>query len=557
MEQNIQVSSPSGRVVSWIDSIQLLSRPYDLAAIALLTFSLALCLWRFDSFQVGSYIDDAQYTVLAQSIVQGEGYGIVNSSDKLLQAPHPVGYPLILAPVYALFGANFAVLKTVSVLFTLASVLLICKGWNYLGLPSASLGLATAALVALSPISVAYARMIMSEPAFGFLVLLTIILTVRSVRGEYFTWHSVVLGFVWMFVASVRTVGVTVIGASVFYLLLQRRWRNIALAFAGLVVALILVVLLTDIDWHDLNGIGVYVRQAGGAAKETQGVIAWNAFSWVGEGVAQYLFVHLRDSLVPLIGGPTTANLLSRIGLGFVPWIVSVLVAVSVAAGYFLNIRRNGWLPVHFYIPMSMAILILWFGRGERFLYGLLPFLFAFLLIGGQSLIQAFVSGVGKYAPLAKFASVQVSLSVQASVLGLLLISQFIGSMRIDNSLNHVSDFRIGNTWIKERAPQDAVVLSEHPEISYLYSDRMGQRLPGDPMRIREESKREASTYLLIAPALYWYPDKTSFQYSRETVRVMNALQANTLSAELVFEDSAAMVKVYRVLPPIGQSGSN
>lgn len=531
--------------VKLLDLSRLRFGAHDLAAFVLVAFALGLYLWRFESFQVGAYIDDARYITLAQSIVQGEGYGIVDSSRGLIQATYPVGFPLVLAPVYALFGSNFVVLKTVSLLFTLASILLIIKAWKPLGLPNATMALAIAALVALAPVFVKHAGMVMSEAAFGFFVLLGLVLTVRSEGTRSANWRYFALGIVWMLAGSVRTIGITLIGASALYLVLRRRWRNLALAIAGFVFALTLVLVLTDIEMQDLNSVGEYVRQAQNVASLSRRAITISPYWWIGRGITDYLFIHFRDAMVPLIGGPTTGNLLSRIGLGFIPEFISILVLISLAAGYVLNIRKNGWLPVHFYIPMSMGILVLWFGRGERFLYGLMPFLFAFLLIGGHWLIRMVAAGVRKFPRVAKFADARFVMVAQVGVLGLLLIMQFVGSIRIADSVDHVPDFRIGNAWIKEHTSSDAIVFAEDPEIVYLYSQRTARKLPTDAKNLNAQGD---SVYVLIAPALYWYPDKDSFQYSRETLRVLDQLQTNVMPYELVFEDQSAKIKVYRVL---------
>lgn len=71
------------------------------AAIAgLLVLAAGLYLYRFDSFQVGTYMDDAQYVVLAKSLVQGPAYGLVSGPGPALPTRFPFGWPLLLAPAY-------------------------------------------------------------------------------------------------------------------------------------------------------------------------------------------------------------------------------------------------------------------------------------------------------------------------------------------------------------------------------------------------------------------------------------------------------------------------
>ena len=74
------------------------------ALVLLIAVSLGLYLWRFDSFQVGTYMDDAEYMVLSKSIAEGRDYGLINPPNEVLPTRYPFGWPLILAPVYALSG---------------------------------------------------------------------------------------------------------------------------------------------------------------------------------------------------------------------------------------------------------------------------------------------------------------------------------------------------------------------------------------------------------------------------------------------------------------------
>ncbi len=142
--------------------------------IGLVAGACALYLWRFDSFQVGTYMDDAQYVVLAESLAQGAQYGLVNQPSEVLPTRYPFGWPLLLSPIYALFGGDFQPLKMVSLLLTLGGVVVVALGWRQLGLLSPWIGIASAGLFAFSPLVVGHARMVMSEPAFLFVVLLAL-----------------------------------------------------------------------------------------------------------------------------------------------------------------------------------------------------------------------------------------------------------------------------------------------------------------------------------------------------------------------------------------------
>ena len=65
--------------------------------------------------------DNAHYIVLGMSLAQGSGFKEI-SNPEMPPAIAPVGYPLLLAPLLALFPDNYLLLKFLSVLLFLLSL---------------------------------------------------------------------------------------------------------------------------------------------------------------------------------------------------------------------------------------------------------------------------------------------------------------------------------------------------------------------------------------------------------------------------------------------------
>jgi 4-amino-4-deoxy-L-arabinose transferase-like glycosyltransferase len=89
----------------------------------------------------------------------------------------PVGYPALLAGMYALFGRNFPAIAVVHALFGAASTLLVQRIGRRV--PGRAVALISASLVAIHPALVLYSGLLLSETSFGFLLLASLWLLLR------------------------------------------------------------------------------------------------------------------------------------------------------------------------------------------------------------------------------------------------------------------------------------------------------------------------------------------------------------------------------------------
>ena len=67
----------------------------------IVALTLSLSLINYDSFQIGAYNDDANYVILARTILNSNEYGInLSGTDQsITQFQFPFGYPLLLSPL--------------------------------------------------------------------------------------------------------------------------------------------------------------------------------------------------------------------------------------------------------------------------------------------------------------------------------------------------------------------------------------------------------------------------------------------------------------------------
>jgi hypothetical protein len=150
----------------------------------------------------------------------------------------------------------------------------------------------------------------------------------------------------------------------------------------------------------------------------------------------------------------------------------------------------------HFFIPLYMLVTVAWPWRGERFLYGVLPFLYAYLLIGGLAIMRV-ASMRFKYPE--RVSKTWVSRLVVGAFV-ILLCAKFGRGTLIDGTRAHLGDLSAGAAWIQENAPSGAVVAAEQPWIAYLYTQRASVELPSNVPALRCLAARWDGVYLLIRP---------------------------------------------------------
>ncbi len=546
-----------------------------LALAALLVLAAALSLWRFDAFQLGVYGDDAQYVVLARSLVDGPVYGMI-SQPNIPASKFPFGWPLLLAPLVALSGGEYGMLKIASLLFTLANTALIVLGWPYLGGVVVArsetghsprwkmLALPVGLLYATSPLVIDHSRMVMSEPAFLFFALAGLLLTgAREATARQGLLVGLMLGVAWVMAAYTRTIGVTLVAASVAWLLLQRRYGRLLLAALSAVVFVAVLVVATPLRWGDLFQGGRYMTELVSEPAvvdehdlpedlpaENRPTETLSLTTRIAYGLRGYGKTTVRDTLVPFIGGRTVAGLLGTAGLGWLPGLASGVILLVIAAGFVVSLRASGLRPAHLYVAAYVIVTLLWMWSLPRLLYGILPFLVAFMLAG----LASVADGIASLIRRGMRRRTAFPTAFVAFVVLLLCAANIAASLRIGDSREHTPDLSAGTAWIRANTPADSIVLTAHPEATYLYADRQAIPLVSAAGSIGPGLARygvsERPAYVLLAPDLVWRDDG-ALEVSPWVSSLAVELSASP-HASLAYADSEQRVYVYAWLPSGG-----
>lgn len=431
------------------------------------------------------------YIALAQSIVHRPSYGLWYVPHPPENPQFPIGLPLLLAPLVYWFPDNFDLLRVIALGATLLNVSLLFWGWRTFApnLPR-WLGLGTAALVGLSPITVLFSHSVLSEAIFLTFGLAAIYLTERRVQQPIRAW-SIWFGLVVFGLVFVRTVGVVLFVALVAYLM-YKRGRNVfkeSIAAGLLNLALLgVIVAVTPIKPINLLPIRYAANFSGYASGETR-VPTQRDKPYVqvlGEGILLHL--NIGDYLPGSLEN-TYNNFFDRLGVPLLGIVPGVLLLALLILGGIQWFRRMGLTALSVVIPPYVAVLMVWTWRGPRLLYPIQPQLILAMVLG-VSVLSGWLAGQWKRARRdARWFSIGNSelmgnhsaeswraaarwrrLPLLAILVGVLSLAFVLVDARLASSFRATPNWRERTAWIRANAPADAIILTMHPPVDYIYS---------------------------------------------------------------------------------------
>jgi hypothetical protein len=378
--------------------------------VAACVIAAAIYLLRLDRV-AGLVVDDAWYILLARSIAQGTGYGLINSPETaMVLPPNPPGFALVLSAVFWLqpsFPDNVILLKLVSVasMFAVGFASYRYAAWRDMPRP---LALALAFAIVITPAFVFLATStVMSECLFT-LVQLTAILVLERTAATASNARAFQAGLLSGAALLIRTAGLPGPAGGVLYLLWRRRWGQAAVFTAA--------VLLCVGPWQIYSRAHAPTqaqREAhGGAHAFTYGQEFW--MRWAGSpglGTVTWrdLPGRIKDGLIDVFGrdiGGILMPTLSRtpaesgeevisVGGGQIPasmgsaagtMVASGVLSLIAAIGFVSMVRGRGVTAAEIIVPLSIGLIVSWPQWAYRFVLPLAPFIFVYVINGLRAL---------------------------------------------------------------------------------------------------------------------------------------------------------------------------
>jgi 4-amino-4-deoxy-L-arabinose transferase-like glycosyltransferase len=392
--------------------------------------------------------DFSAYIMQAVSIVEGSSaefiernaFTVEGSSYAMGPITYPWGFPLLLAPVYALFGMNLLAFKLVGLVCYLLFLTTLQLGLrHYL---SVTERMVAVAFFAFNPNLLWFGDNILSD--FPFLLFSTVALFMLDAvsKGRYW-WGQredmVVLGLVIGAAFLVRTNGILLLPVLAFALVWQSRRLLAALTAWPALLSFAMLVL----------GVMSWLPDAQSSHFNELDAVSWDS---IRRNLDYYAWL-IQDMFI-LYEYP-----------GFAAqayWVSLMLVCLGLTMGAVSS------LPLLLYALLTLGLFVVWpHLQGLRFLYPLLP---VFVLYA--------VMGLRVLAPL--LAPLRVS--HMSAVLPLLALFFWVGMeqthrqwqngqfMPVDGP--YMPDAQEVFAFIREQTPPDAVVVFQKPRVLRLMTDR-------------------------------------------------------------------------------------
>lgn len=396
--------------------------------------------------------DFASYIMQAKSIVNGNmdefirrnAFTINESSAPQGPVAYPWGFPLLLAPVFAIFGMKLIALKAVNIVFYVLFLIALFKlaRTRLTDLES----LIITALFAFNLNLLEAHDIIGSDISFLFFSTLGIFLVDKFCRQKPSWWDNVLIGAVVFIAYFIRTNGILLVVtlAMVHFIRLLSLRRNKSELLREMKPAaipyLIFGILFICTSLVFPNGETSYISH-----------FSMFTLPHLWDNVLFYLWL-IPEMFRDIPGGVLVYPfLLPFVGISF-----------------FASFRRD-W-PLHTYNLLTLALFIIWPERqGLRFIYPVLPFFFISAMLGMKWVAfhlklewQRAASAV-LYTLWGALTLVSLAASVQFGW------NSFVNNREINGPFDPVSTEMF--SFVREKTPSDSVIIFYRPRALRLLTD--------------------------------------------------------------------------------------
>jgi 4-amino-4-deoxy-L-arabinose transferase-like glycosyltransferase len=446
---------------------------------------------------VGWYGDSYQYLLHAENVVAGRPYadtGYIHNPERYM-APvaYPAGFPLILAPVIALFGMNVQAIAVLMTLVWVGTVAALVYLFRHELAPRYVYGLGV--VIGLQP----YLWALKHDPLSDLPFLLWAVLSLlwyersgsersgRSERLGRWALFAVAAGVAAAFSTASRPLGLLLLPAFLIADLVRARRPSSAFVVAAVSAG---VVYGAYVGLVDLEAGGRVVQAGGGPAAGGLGgeggygalvrIALLDHLTDLPQNVVDRLVDYARATFVfwhvPVRGGAVLKNVL--MGLSLIP--------VGIGIGYRLR-RRFG--VIEAFCLLYALSLLPWSFSGVRYLAPLVPFYY-FYLFAGLERLHAARERAGRAATVAVSAALLIVFGLQYRS------ALFEGPDH--PGLDELAADPV-YAYLREETPRSAVVItSGDPRPPVFFSRRAAAAAPQDVRRWPAFAEHVGASYALV-----------------------------------------------------------
>jgi len=475
---------------------------------------------RFNSLQLGTSYDDAHYIILAESISSGQGYQLINFPQPQIERAFPPGWPILLALFTFLFPGNYLILKIFTWLLWLAALPLIYRLFSK-RIASPYLEILIG-LSALNPLLIGTSVTVMSESAYLFFSLITLVLF-DSWNSEKTKYGFVILtALAALFTQLIRTVGISLFIALIVYFLFTRRFREALISLGVFALGALIQFWLNLRNGGSVISAGYESQVFNGSVIEKIGQMGSNLLGYLNQTVA--------GALVPVFGARVTAF----IG-PLIPLILNAVILLLIIFGLLLSRKKIHLMDIYVLIYL-VGILAFWNPKvgsvKARFLIPMIPFLYFYLIQGMKWIFDRFTKNGARI------------MIWTTGLVALLLLARNLQDWRSPVSAQ-MTDLSIGTDWVAENAPADAIIMVNEPVPAYVQMRRQTVGYPKDLENIEKYVINQGVDYIIIAPELQ-SPRSNKLDQDVQA-QLLPILNGDAGKFKIVYHNAEHQVTVYEI----------
>lgn len=417
--------------------------------------------------------DDARYYLLGKALHDGRGFRQIQFPTATVETTYPIVFPLLLSFVH-FFSGSILFAKIVQALLGALTTLM---AFYLFRLYSRNLIVPLIALCATCATLAQFSSSLMSEIPYLFFSLLALYLYELSVKRPENRWLFWLTILVSVFPMHCRSVGLAFSGSWLLANLLTKRYRYVAAHALVLVVTVVLFHMATS--WS--NGYALQLVQRNTYNPEAGLVTPGEMVQRIMQNIQAYGSYILQRSLIPL--PPETSKGLAGM--------ITAACLICVLAGWV----RSLFGPMKFlslYVFMYFGIFLMWQTEwsSERFVAGVIPFLYFFLLFGCEGFLDlafgakgtSFVQRLKSVAVTQAEKVPRARLAFIWTVAALILISNAVFQVSFAKKQQDLTpdwkNFYSCADWIRDKTPPGAIVMNRKVELFYIRSKHAGVMYP-------------------------------------------------------------------------------
>ncbi len=449
--------------------------------------------------------DYAQYFLQSKNLIENvpqTNTDLVFAEDELPYAivAYPVGFPIILAPLYSIYGLYIPpYLYLNSIILILTALML----FDYLKKTfDVKLSLLIAIFFSYNIISMILKMEILSEFPFT-LILLAIIVCLKSDNRRSFLLAGLLGGIL----ISIRISGLVILPAVFCWLMITQRQISMHKRlldfgiFTALTVAVFCILnsLLFNIDIS--NFLGFY----SGQFESNRLMIPSNFFAFFEKIAAVFI--------------PTFSSV-----------IITMLFLVLIITGFYKKLKEKGAAEWFFIFYLLLIAIYPYSSSGLRFLYPVMPFVLIYFVKGFQTIYLLLITKDKSFL-----------------ILTIIFCTSIILSNKILNAFPetdgpYANDARVALKFIRNETPKESIVLFSRARAMNLYGQRKSTFL------IQHKTEKENLANLKNLNCDYiFYADERSGAFNQS---LQDFLMINKSEFDTIYKEDRYLLLKMKVVEP-------